>query len=116
MRRGVLPMQDKKIGRRKAVKRGVLPMQDKKLEHHEVILFPLITEKAVNIIESENKLCFVVNKKATKADVKRAVEEAYAIKVDSVRVLNDMKGRKKAIVSVNKAFKADEIATKLGVI
>ena len=86
------------------------------LEYREVILFPLITEKTVNMIDAENKLCFVVSNKATKADVKRAVEEAYAIKVDSVNVLLDRKGRKKAIVKVNKQFKADEIATKLGVI
>ncbi len=86
------------------------------LEYREVILFPLITEKTVNMIEAENKLCFVVSNKATKADVKRAVEEAYAIKVDSVNVLFDRKGRKKAIVKVNKQFKADDIATKLGVI
>lgn len=91
-------------------------MQAKKLGFEEVILFPLISEKAVNMIEAENKLCFVVNKKATKTDVKKAVEEAYAIKVDSVNVLLDRKGRKKAIVKVNKQFKADEIATKLGVI
>ncbi|MFA4855805.1 MAG: 50S ribosomal protein L23 [archaeon] len=96
--------------------RKIRQMQAKKLEDHEVILYPLITEKSVNMIEAENKLCFVVNKKATKAEVKRVVEETYAIKVDSVRVLNDMKGRKKAIVRVNKAFKADEVATKLGVI
>ena len=84
--------------------------------YRNVILFPLITEKAVNMIEAENKLCFIVDKKSTKEDVKLAVEEAYAIKVDSVKVLNDRKGRKKAIVKVNKAFKADEVATKLGVI
>jgi len=91
-------------------------MQDKKAGYHDIVLFPLITEKAVNMIESENKLHFVVNGKATKAQVKKVVEEEYSIKVDSVNVLNDRKGRKKAIVKVNKKFKADEIATKLGVI
>lgn len=91
-------------------------MQAEKERHHNVILFPLITEKAVNMIEAENKLCFIVSKKSTKSDVKRSVEKAYAIKVDSVKVLNDRKGRKKAIVKVNKAFKADDVATKLGVI
>jgi ribosomal protein L23 len=83
---------------------------------HQVLLYPLITEKAVNMIDAENKLCFVVDKKATKASVKKAVEDSYRIKVDAVKVLNDRKGRKKAVVKVNKAFKADEIATKLGVI
>ena len=90
-------------------------MTEKK-EYHEVILYPLITEKAVNMIEAENKLCFIVNRKATKAEVKEAVEGAYEIKIDSVKVLNDRKGRKKAVVKVNKQFKADDIATKLGVI
>ena len=91
-------------------------MQAKNEGHHNVILFPLITEKAVNMIEAENKLCFIVDRKATKEEVKTAVESTYGIKIDSVKVLNDRKGRKKAIVRVNKKFKADEIATKLGVI
>ena len=86
------------------------------LEKFDVLLYPLITEKAVNMIESENKLSFIVGKKATKQQIREALESAYAIKIDSVKVLNDMKGRKKAIVKVNRQFKADEIATKLGVI
>ena len=98
------------------MRKEVPRMQAKNEGHHNVILFPLITEKAVNMIEAENKLCFIVNKKSSKADVKMAIEKAYAIKVDSVRVLNDRKGRKKAIVKINKAFKADDVATKLGVI
>lgn len=84
--------------------------------YHEVVLYPLITEKAVNMIEAENKLCFIVAKNASKASVKNALEKEYSIKVDSVKVLNDRKGRKKAIVKVNREFKADDIATRLGVI
>ncbi len=82
----------------------------------EVIYYPLISEKAVNMIEKENKLCFIVNKKATKPDVRNAVEKQFNVRVDSVRVLNDRKGRKKAIVKINKEFKADAIATRLGVV
>jgi len=89
---------------------------DEKAEYHEIVLYPLITEKAVNMIEAENKLCFIVDRKATKQQVKKAIEAAYEIKIDSVKVLNDRKGRKKAVVKVNKQFKADDIATKLGVI
>jgi len=87
-----------------------------KQDYFDIVLYPLITEKAVNMIEAENKLCFIVDRKATKEEVKTAVESTYGIKIDSVKVLNDRKGRKKAIVRVNKKFKADEIATKLGVI
>jgi len=81
-----------------------------------ILLYPLITEKAVNMIESENKICFVVAKHAGKKEIKKAVEESYKVKVDEVRTVNDMKGRKKAIVKINRAFKADELATRLGVI
>ena len=86
------------------------------LKPFEIILFPLITEKAVGIIEKENKLSFIVNKKASKAEVKRAVETLYKVKVDKIRTILDMKGRKKAIVQVNKEFKAQDIAMRLGVI
>ncbi|MDP6671150.1 MAG: 50S ribosomal protein L23 [archaeon] len=89
---------------------------NKELEIYEIILFPLITEKAVNMIETENKLCFVVNEKANKAKVKEAVEKNYSVEVDNVNILNDRKGRKKAIVKINEKFKADELATKLGVL
>lgn len=83
---------------------------------YEVLEYPLITEKAVNMIEAENKLVFVVNKNAEKSDVKKAVEALYQVKVDKVNIIRDMSARKKALVKINKAFKAEEIATKLGVL
>ena len=83
---------------------------------YDVVLFPLITEKVVNVIEKENKIAFVVSKSSGKHDVRKAVEELYNVKVDSVRIINDRKGRKKAIVRLRKDFKADDLATKLGVI
>jgi len=39
----------------------------------DVISYPMMTEVASRLIESENKLVFVVNIKATKQDVKQAV-------------------------------------------
>jgi ribosomal protein uL23 len=89
---------------------------EKTLALEEIILYPLITEKAVNMIETENKICFIVNKKAGKTEVKKAIETLYNVKVDSVKTINDMKGRKKAIVRLNSKYKADELATKLGVL
>lgn len=86
------------------------------VKNYEIILHPLITEKAVNAIETENKLCFVVDKNASKQDVRKAIEVMYAVKVDGVNILRDMKGRKKAIVKINEKFKANDIAIKLGVI
>ena len=87
-----------------------------KKESFEIVLYPLITEKAVNAIEKENKIYFVVSKKADKQQVKQAVEQLYKVKVEDIKVINDRKGRKKAIVRLRKDFKADDLATKLGVI
>ncbi|MBI2598392.1 MAG: 50S ribosomal protein L23 [Candidatus Diapherotrites archaeon] len=81
-----------------------------------VVLHPLITEKSIGMIEAENKLVFVVDRNATKASVRQAVENLYKIKVDGVNILLDLKGRKRAFVKINKQFRADEIATKLGVL
>ena len=86
------------------------------LEDLAVVFYPLVTEKSVNMIEAENKLIFVVNKNATKPMVKEAVEKLYKVKVSKVNIIKDMKARKKAIVTISKEFKADDIATKLGVI
>ena len=40
---------------------------------NDVIFYPLMTESASMMVERDNKLIFIVNKKAGKADVKRAV-------------------------------------------
>jgi len=91
-------------------------MSEEKREEYEVILFPLITEKAVDVIEKENKLTFIVDMRSNKKDIKREIEKEFNVKVDSVNLLRDTKGRKKAIVKINKDFKANDIAMKLGVI
>ena len=88
----------------------------KELQPNETVLYPLISEKAVNLIESENKIVFIVNKMANKPTIKKAVEALYSVKVDRINVLNDRKGRKSAIVKLTNQFKADDLATKLGVI
>ena len=86
------------------------------LHDMEVIIHPLVTEKAVNMIEAENKITFIVNDNSSKTDIKKRVEEAYGVKVVKINIVRDMKGRKKAIVKLDKKFKASELATKLGVL
>ncbi len=83
---------------------------------HTVLLYPQATEKAVKLIESENKLVFIVANDATRSDVKRAVEMLFEVKVDNVRVGITPDGRKRAYVRLAPEFMADEIAAKLGMI
>ncbi len=82
----------------------------------EVIIAVVRTQKAVSLIEKENKLTFIVRLEATKEDVKRAVEELYGVKVDRVNTLITPRGEKKAYVKLKPEYKATELAVKLGVI
>ena len=80
------------------------------------ILYPLISEKAVQLINSRNTLVFIVDRRATKSQIRREVEELYNVKVKKVNTLITPDGRKKAYVRLAEGFDASEIAAKLGVI
>ncbi|MCK4968562.1 MAG: 50S ribosomal protein L23 [Candidatus Aenigmarchaeota archaeon] len=84
------------------------------LDAFEVIEYPHLTEKSINNIEVQNKLVFIVKRTANKADVKKAVQDAFDVKVKKVNVLTTTKGLKKAIVSLDPKYSAVDIATKLG--
>jgi len=82
----------------------------------EVIHHPLISEDSVNLIETENKITFIVNLKATKNDVRQAVEELYAVRVTSVRTVITSTGVKKAYVRLSPEHKAADLAVRLGLL
>ncbi len=79
-----------------------------------IVKYPLSTEKSIRLMESENKLVFVVDSKATKPEIKKAIEETFSVKVESVNTINDTKGRKKAYVRFSDETPAIDLATKLG--
>jgi large subunit ribosomal protein L23 len=83
---------------------------------YEVILYPMMTESASLMVERENKLVFIVNLKATKEDVKRAVEELYEVEVEKVNIVITPKGQKKAFVKLHPNYKATDVAIKLGIL
>ena len=86
------------------------------MKPEDVISYPMMTEVTSRLIETENKLVFVVNIKATKKDVKAAVEELYQIKVKSVNTVITTKGEKKAFVRLEPEFSAADVAIKLGIL
>lgn len=86
------------------------------LEYYQIIEYPVITEKTVNLISADNKITFVVNKSATKKEIKAAVEKLYNVKVESVNLLFDRRNRKKAFVKLKKEFNAQDLANKLGIL
>ena len=75
----------------------------------------VVTEKAVMMIETQNILTFKTDKRKTKEEIKKDVENLFGVKVDGVRTL--IRGnRKYAYVKLSQKNPAIDIATKLGVI
>ncbi len=80
----------------------------------KILLKPYVTEKTLLMIETENKLTFIVAKDATKTHVKHAVEHLFDVKVDSVNITISKYG-KKAIIKLNKDYSAEELGMRLGI-
>ena len=87
--------------------------------HYDIILSPVITEKATNASE-QDKVIFKVAMTATKPQIKEAVEKLFDVKVKSVNTLHRrgkwklFKGRagrlsdtKRAIVTLEEGQKID---------
>ena len=83
------------------------------MEPYKVIKYPLSTEKSVRLMESENKLIFIVSRNAKKQDVKKAIEEMFKVKVIKVNLLING-NEKKAYVKLSDETPAIDIATQLG--
>ena len=62
---------------------------------YEVIRAPRVSEKTARLQEVSNQYVFEIAKTATKADVKAAVEQIFAVNVKAVNVVN-VKGKSKA--------------------
>jgi large subunit ribosomal protein L23 len=78
------------------------------------IKYPLATEKSIRLMEAENRLIFVVERKATKPQIKQDIEELFNVKVTKVRTLNTPRNEKRAYVTFSEETPAIDIATKLG--
>lgn len=63
---------------------------------YQVIKRPLITEKATLLKERENKVAFVVDRGANKAEIKEAVERLLKVKVLKVNC-STMKGKTRRV-------------------
>ena len=61
----------------------------------EIIIAPVVTEKSNDGLQ-EGKYTFKVNKKATKIEIKNAVEKLFDVKVLKVNTIN-VRGKKKRV-------------------
>lgn len=81
----------------------------------KLLVRPYVTERTFDQIERENKLCFIVQDRATKKQIASAVEALYEVKVKDVNTSRTLRG-KKAFVRLDEASSAAELATKLGLV
>ena len=86
------------------------------MDPYEVIKYPLMTEVTSRMLETENKLVFIVDKAANKKEIKQAVEHLYEVAVAEVNVAITSKGEKKAYVRLHPDYKAADVAIKLGIL
>jgi large subunit ribosomal protein L23 len=76
---------------------------------------PIVTEKAVMLIERDNVLTFEVDKRLGKEDIKKQFEEIFEAKVTRVNTL--IRNNKKYVyIKLKKETPAIDVATKLGLI
>ena len=90
------------------------PIHVIKMDPYKIIKYPLSTEKSVRLMESENKLIFVVDKRAKKQEIKKAIEELFKAKVLKVTTFISPKGEKRAYIKFSPETPAIDIATQLG--
>ena len=89
----------------------------------DIIVMPWITEKTlearrisdpdIGFLQNNNRIEFIVHRDATKAQIKRAVEELLEVKVDKVNTRITITG-KHASVRLAEGYDAEEAALKLG--
>ncbi|MDL2267982.1 50S ribosomal protein L23 [Desulfovibrio sp. OttesenSCG-928-G15] len=57
------------------------------MDYTQILIKPLISEKGTFLKEEENKVAFFVDRSANKVQIKKAVEEAFDVKVEAVNVV-----------------------------
>lgn len=87
----------------------------KKITANHVIKFPYITEAIFDMVEDQNKIVFIVDRRAGKKEIKEAVEELYEVKVTKINTMITNKGEKKAFVTLHPDHSALDLASQFGI-
>jgi len=75
--------------------------------------YPLATEKSIAVIEKGNTITYMVDFRATKAQIKSEFEKRFAVKVAAIRIATTSRNEKKAYIKLAKGSNASEVAMKL---
>ena len=81
---------------------------------YSIIISPFSSERIFELIESQNKIAFIVKRTANKNTIVRAIEKLYNVKVVKINTMITPQGKKKAIVKLHPTNNAVDLATALG--
>ena len=79
------------------------------------VKYPHVTEKAMNAMDFENKLQFIVDADAAKPEIKDELEERFDVAITNVNTLVTPEGEKKATVTLADEDDAQDVASRIGV-
>ena len=82
---------------------------------NKIILHPYITEKTFELVETQKKICFIVERTASKSAIKTAINTLYEQKAIAVNTARTIFG-KKAFVEFETVDVARDLATKIGML
>ena len=74
----------------------------------KIILRPYITEKTFSLIEKDNRICFIVDREASKTSIKEAIKTLYAEDAIDINTARTISG-KKAFVKFESLEKARDL-------
>lgn len=80
-----------------------------------IIINPHITERTFGLVEEHARICFVVSRGATKAQIREAISVLYNEKAMEVNTARTIYG-KKAFVKFENIEKAQSLATRIGML
>ncbi|CAI5439008.1 unnamed protein product [Caenorhabditis angaria] len=90
--------------------------KDSGLDKFAIIKYPHTTESAMKKIEEHNTLVFIVDEKASKNQIKKALYDRYQVKAIKVNTLITPLHQKKAYVRLAPDYDALDLANRIGVI
>ncbi len=78
-----------------------------------MLQYPLATEKALNLVDKENVIVYVVDLSATKESIKKEFEDMFKVKTKSINTQRTANNTKRAYIKLAPEFKASDLAKRL---
>lgn len=81
---------------------------------YDIIFHPYVTEKTMNLMEQKNALEFIVKRRASKRQIKEAVEQMFDVQTKKINT-RIRKDGKHAIVTLTPDYNAEDIGMRIGI-